>query len=176
MKPSFRKSRDFKYFNLNNFNCDLENSIFCPMYESINIDEKIAVFNDIILQTFNRHAPVRSYRVSKNNAPWLTDNLKFMVRDTCNAFRKYKKTKSCHKYLYYKDLKNLVNKTKEKLVEYKLKNSKSKSLWNDLKHTDVYEKRPIPPLPENLCDVSAINAFFINATKTSDPDLEIITF
>nr|CAI5829371.1 unnamed protein product [Callosobruchus analis] len=30
------------------------------------------------------------------------------------------------------------------------------------------------PLPENLCDVSAINAFFINATKTNDPDLEII--
>nr|CAI5835212.1 unnamed protein product [Callosobruchus analis] len=85
MKPFFPESRDFKHFKQLYLR-------FVKFY--------------FLSDTFNRHAPMRSFRVSKKNAPWLTDTLKIRMRLRDNAFKRYKKTKSCHKYVYHKDLKN----------------------------------------------------------------------
>lgn len=77
MKPRLIKVRGFKNFNYTAFVNDLYQLNWCSILQERDIDEKISLFNCLMLGLFDRHAPVRQIRVTKPRAPWMTD-----VRDT----------------------------------------------------------------------------------------------
>ena len=54
---------------------------------------KLKKLNTILITLFNKYAPIKTARVSKNKSPWLTANIKFMMSLTNKAIQKYKNTK-----------------------------------------------------------------------------------
>lgn len=69
----------------------------------------VEFLNSNILELFSRHAPIKTVRITKRKAPWLTDALKQLMHHRNKALAKYKKTKNTNHWNYYKNLRNEVN-------------------------------------------------------------------
>ena len=76
MRPSKEREtkfiRNYRNFNANDFNNDLENIHWNCVYTCTDVNESVANFNFEFLTVLNKHLPWRRLRVRKNNAPWVT--------------------------------------------------------------------------------------------------------
>nr|CAI5840302.1 unnamed protein product [Callosobruchus analis] len=72
------------------------------------VDEKIDYLSNAILSVLDRHAPYKLVRFTKKPAPWLTDNLRFIMhlRDVAKA--KFNQDKSVESWEKYKKAKNFA--------------------------------------------------------------------
>lgn len=167
--PFFIERRDFRNFDEKLFYNDLKNSNFQPLYQYNSVEDKLRVLNNIVLENFDKYAPMKKMRISKPEAPWLTQNLRFMMSLRDKAAAKYKKTQLTSHYHYYKDLRNLVNRTvnleKKAYLEFRIKRSNKKTMWQDLQCTGVYQKKGRELIPEHLGDVNKINNYFVTTTN-----------
>lgn len=105
----FHTFRDFSKFNYDSFLGDLSLIDFDNIYSLESVDEMINFWNVNLLHLFDKHAPFKSVRITKPRAPWLTDNLKIMMKVRDKAFLKYKKNKTDTAWNDYKVIRNLVN-------------------------------------------------------------------
>lgn len=104
----FKTYRDFKNFNYNRFQEDLES---IPLYEIFDIEDinlKLLHFNNLILNLFDLHAPVKTVRITKPKAPWLTDNIQLMIDLRDKALARFKKSRNPAHFNYYKELRNFT--------------------------------------------------------------------
>nr|CAH7757384.1 unnamed protein product [Callosobruchus chinensis] len=82
--PRIATFRDFKNFDQERFTADLF---------SINwIDAKF--ISDNIIALFDHHAPLKTIRVTKPRAPWLTPNLKLLMKLRDKALHRFRKNPS----------------------------------------------------------------------------------
>lgn len=109
-KPIFVTYRNFKNFNNNDFNQDLVNTRWDDILYLNDIEDKIKLLNTYIIELFDKHAPYTISRISKPYAPWLTFNLKQMMKQRDKALSTYKRSKSVDDHNCYKQLRNLVTK------------------------------------------------------------------
>ena len=68
-----------------------------------NLNGKVELFNTMILNIFDVLAPIRSIQTKKYRPPWLTDNIRLMMKLRDKALAKFKKTKNPHHWEYYKN-------------------------------------------------------------------------
>lgn len=102
----FVKFRDFKNFNAERFQEDLLNVQWDNIIYTRDIDEKVSILTNNISQLFSFHAPLKTVRVSKPRAPWLTDNLRLIYKERDTALNNYKRNKSDENFNIYKNLRN----------------------------------------------------------------------
>ena len=80
------------------------------IYFEDNIDTKISIFHNNIIELFDFHAPIKTFTIKKNSyAPGITDNIKLMQKLRDKALKKYKQTSAPDHRTYYKQLRNLTN-------------------------------------------------------------------
>ena len=100
--------RDFSNFDHQDFLRDLQ---ILPWHEFLrenDVNNKIDMFNKFLLNTFNIHAPLKTVRVSKPKAPWLTANIKLLMKQRDKALKKFKNSKLINDWEYYKQLRNIT--------------------------------------------------------------------
>lgn len=68
-QPFYYTFRDFKNFNQAAFLNDLTVCNFDQILDIDDIDKKVEVFNKLILDTFNAHAPIRTVKILKKKLP-----------------------------------------------------------------------------------------------------------
>lgn len=158
----YRTYRDFSDFNYNLFLCDLFLVDFDFIYSLESVDDMIDFWNSNILKLFDIHAPLKTVRISKAPAPWLTENLKLMMKLRDKAHLKYKHEKTDQAWVAYKDLRNLINMSvkseKRAYLDYKFK-TEPKLFWKTLKYLNINnssENTAVDFEPE------VYNDFFIN--------------
>lgn len=104
----FIKVRSFENLDQQKFNADLIRLPWHLLVRERNIDVKVEIFNNFILSLYDRHAPIKEIRVSKPKAPWLTQNLKLIMKERDLALQKFKITKNTADFSRYKDLRNFT--------------------------------------------------------------------
>lgn len=166
--------RDFKNFNSDLFYSDLLNVAWDEILYLQNIDDKIEFLTHNIVNLFSTHAPIKTVRVSKPHAPWLTDTLKLIIKERDRALHTYKLMRTIEHWNHYKNLRNytLASIRKEKLAYLNfLQNQKNqKEIWKGLKALNIRFKNDVT-LPHNLQNPSEINDYFISVfTKNSSSD------
>lgn len=178
--PFLRTYRSYKYFNPDNFYRDLQLANIEQIFYVADLDIKLETFNSLILNVFDKHAPLVTSRISKKYCPWLTDNIKHMISLRKKALQKFKKTKNKTDGVYYKDLKNFVNTAikneKRAYLQFKLNNNNHKTLWKDLKELNIYDNSQNNVIPDHLCEVNDINRYFINSQNSNEPHLDTLDF
>ncbi|KAG5884795.1 hypothetical protein JTB14_010858 [Gonioctena quinquepunctata] len=105
-KPIFKVIHDFKNFLAEDFLEDLITSDLEGIFQILDVNEKVAFFNYTLASLFNKHAPQKKIKITKKHCPWLTDNLRFLMKLRDSAHSKWKKTKSTAHYDSYKQLRN----------------------------------------------------------------------
>lgn len=172
--------RDLKHLNLVDFKRDLLNINFDDIYLIDNINDKVKFLTSNINFLFNIHAPLKTIRVSKPPAPWLTFNLKMILKERDKALTKFKATKTPENWNYYKECRNyaLASIRREKAAYLnKLQNERNeKKLWKELRYMNVKSSTLNSELPPNLRNPNEINEYFLSVHKKTDNCQEKINF
>lgn len=161
--------------NLNNINYMLfdEDAKLLPwsnIYKVRDINEKINILNKLLLDLFDRHAPLHKSKVKKiNHNPWITDSIKHLINEKNIARLSYIKYKTLESRKYYCSVRNVVcNAIKRERQNYfksrfnTCGNSTTK-MWAELKKIGCQTKtKSKQQIPDNLADAEKINRFFID--------------
>ena len=140
MKISFTKNepkniyyRDYKHFNLLDFQNDLKDTF------SNNKIDSCLNFTNFFLNTLNVHAPLKSKLIRANNSPYITKSLRkaimkrsaletqYFKKQTENSLRAYKKQKNYCSRLYKKERKAFFDNSNPSIVR------DNKSFWKNVK-------------------------------------------
>lgn len=172
--PAYVTYRDFKYFNENEFLADLERLPLDNIFYMDDIDAKVDYFTSNLLDIFNKHVPLRTVRITKKRAPWLTESIKLLMRRRDRARSDCNRKPTPAKWHYYKQLRNATNHAlnREKLAyfNYIATNKDSKSLWGELKTLNLFSRSRSHQIPRHLSNPSVINDYFIDSVPQHDID------
>jgi len=158
--PRFHTFRDFKYFNYHWFVEHVSVIDWDLIYEFTDINLMVDFLVKNIKGLFDLHAPVRTVRITKPWAPWLTETIKSMIKLRDSAFVQYKRSRSIGDFSYYKQLRNYVTaairREKKAYIEHKFRTGGSAELWKTLRSLNIHNNN-------NSCDFSFTNAENLNA-------------
>lgn len=177
-KSKMHTYRDFRHFDQQQFDDDL-NSV--PWHEILyiqTIDDKIRFLTDNILCLFDIHAPTRTARMNKPHSPWLTEAIRCIIKEKENAFTKYKQNKTNVNWENYKTARNYavaaVRREKAAYLKYLEKHDTAK-LWKSLNIMNIHKKEN-SALPDNLSDPTAINNFFLSSFNLNPATPNTVNF
>ena len=165
-KPRYITYRPIKTINSALFDQEVAACQWNSMLSG-SVDDMVINFNQIIVDLFNKYAPVKKTLIKHQPFPWLTDNVKLAIDLKNKALARYHVTRSTSSKQYYKDLK--------KQVEFMIFNDKrayfnqhinvcsndSKTLWKNLKKNVLTDSSKCESLPVQLNDPDKINRHFL---------------
>lgn len=138
--PKFRTLRDFKYFNYQNFLRDIAAFQWETIYSFTNVNQMVDFVTSNLTTIFNIHAPMKTVKISKSPAPWITDNMRLLMRLRNKAQSKYLKSKTDSNWEDYRRLRNLVTLTlrseKKAYLSHKFKTDPA-NFWRVLRLLNV---------------------------------------
>lgn len=163
--------RDFKNFNYDAFSNDLQLVNWDHIYNLSDINDKLSFLTTNILNLFNIHAPIRTIKVSKPKAPWLTDVIKIMIKTRDKLLSKYHRTKDNAHWIDYKNMRNYVTnaikREKKAYLAFCCKKG-SRETWKALETLNIKNKMK-NNLPEDLKLPEDINNSFIQVAANAPP-------
>ncbi|XP_074036181.1 uncharacterized protein [Leptinotarsa decemlineata] len=112
------------------------------------------------------HAPFKTAFIKKKYKPWITGNIKIMMRERDKKLKKFKRTKNIRDFEEYKHLRNSTNKSVEREKKAYLNfhiSRHTNNAWDTLKKLNIYYKKKKNDIPDHLSDVNDINEFFLNS-------------
>ncbi|CAB4019771.1 Hypothetical predicted protein [Paramuricea clavata] len=112
-----------------------------------NVDEKLTIFNEIFLNTLDKHAPVKTIKVRGKSCPFITPEIKasMIKRDQLHSL--FRKTRDHYDWLNFREARNftktaLVNAQKEYVLkEVQQHRNNTGSLWKVIKENIAYRER-----------------------------------
>lgn len=173
--------RPIKDINLIDFN-NMINSIIWEELRMGCVNDMVTKFNDCILNIFEIYAPLKSVYIKERTYPWITSNIKEMMRLRDEAHAKYRRTKLDSHKKYYKDLKSLVNVSlyHEQAAYYQqhinANINNPRKLWKNIKNNLVDFKEKDTELPPHLADPSLINSHFLDIPGNNNVDQSYISY
>jgi len=163
-EPKIVSYRDFKPNRIDNF---LKEGMYIPwhlIYNETNLDKKLEIFNNLLLEHINQHFPIKTARVTRPPAPWITNDIRILMKERDASHAAFRLSKLEVDKNRYKKLRNSVTyKLRKAKIQYYHKffgaHRDSKSQWNILRNLGIGKIRstavPIIPLDE-------LNNYFVN--------------
>ena len=178
-KPKMVTRRDFRRFDEKKFIHDMELAPWGNILavEDSDIDNKVTIFENIHREIIDKHAPFRTFRVTRPATPWFNDNIKELMDERDKYKSKFNLDKKKVTEEIFKTLRNNVThairlakvKTFNEKINAKIKNSKQ--FHQALKNFNVVESTCNN---EHHCgfDPNLLNSAFIkNNNAKNDEDL-----
>lgn len=164
--PVFHTFRDYRNMDYYAFACELEHLELHKIYRIDDIDEKVNYFTSNLLWLFNKHAPFVTRKFSKKPSPWLTDNVRLLMKLRDDAKTRFRRTKNHAHWNYYKTLRNLTTSAvrNEKKAYFKfISRDKANTIFKHFQHLNPQSKNQTKiNIPAHLSDVDKINTFFLD--------------
>ncbi|KAF9815861.1 hypothetical protein SFRURICE_009759 [Spodoptera frugiperda] len=174
--------RGLKNINLENFKDALDTIDWRGVVSSDDVDCMVYCLTNELLCLFDTFAPRKTVRIKDRSYPWITDNIKLMMKLRDKAYKEFRNNNTLvHKKQYYIDLKTLVNKSIyfEKVAYFKcnINNNIShpKLLWKNLKST-LLPQKCYTELPTHLRVPDRINNHFLNVPGDTTTSLSAYTY
>ena len=109
-KPKMLTRRDFRNFDSEKFKADMSTAPWgnIEAVDDDDIDNKVTIFENIHREIINKHAPFRTFRVTRPATPWLTEEIKNLMDERDKYKNKFNKEKKAETEIIFKDLRNKV--------------------------------------------------------------------
>ena len=158
------------------------NSVPSINYTSdFSVDENWNHFKLKLQQTIDKHVPLKQVKSNKN-LPWITTQLKRVIRKRERLFKKARRSKRASHWQCYKSYRNLVKKQIQQahesyvneVVGGSLEEGNAKSFWNYIKLKRT-ESIGIPPqrdsnrlISSNIGKANVLNSYFKSVFTAED--------
>lgn len=173
--------RDFSNFDQDLFIEHLISTPFEDIFSLDSINDKVRVFNSYLMLLFDIHAPLKSVKVTKQRAPWVTATIKKMISLRDRALANYKRTSNNNHLTFYKTMRNQINRAvkTEKRVYLQSRvapGGGTQNIWKKFQLLGINDNVR-PEIPPNLKNVNTINNHFVNNFQThSQADADLLNF
>ena len=183
-KPKFKAKmvtrRDFRKFNENKFIEDMSTAPWGNIYAVADddLDNKVTIFENIHRDIIDRHAPMRTFRVTRPASPWLTDEIRTLMDQRDSYKNKFNVDKNPNSEILYKDLRNRVthaireSKVKAFNDHINFKINDSKQFNKALKNFSVVESK-MANANESSLDPTILNKSFLKNNNAFVNETEI---
>ena len=104
----YKKYRRFKNFSESNFQDDVSKIEWNRVYSTSDTNESANEFQNWLLNSCNKNAPVRKKKVKKNNLPWINADILRLMRERDSIKNKAIKTNTDDEWKSYKKMRNYV--------------------------------------------------------------------
>ena len=102
--------RNFKSYSSDNFQSDLQSVSWDDVNTSLTVDDAYESFITTLKKVIDRHAPLTTRRVRAATLPWLTSDIRDMMRTRDYHHKRAQKTKDPLDWSVYRDLRNKTTK------------------------------------------------------------------
>ena len=165
LKPTVVMRRCFNNIDNEKFMNDLASIDWDCIFCAGNINDKLNIFNSILTELFDIHAPLRPVKIKHLPAPWLTPDIKLLMSKRNTAKSKYKKNPTDANLQRYKTLRNRCNKTcrdaRRNFILSSIDNSNPAKTWKFLNAMGIGGRRANDSATLNNCtDLDSLNTFF----------------
>ena len=147
--PNYITTRSYNKYDPDLFAIDLASNRdrLVSIFRMDNVDEKLTIFNEIFLNTLDKHAPVKTIKVRGKSCPFITSEIKasMIKRDQLHSL--FRKTRDHYDWLNFREARNftktaLVNAQKEHVLkEVQQHRNNTGSLWKVIKENIAYRER-----------------------------------
>jgi len=172
--------RDYKNLNFELFTHDFNQINWNNLYNAVDVDEKTSIFNNNLLLLLNKHAPLIKRKIyRKPFTPWITPNIKLLMKQRDKAYKKYHKNKNPASLQYYRELRNY---TKHAIIREKttyfnqISQQSGKDFWQNAKKLNLTQKSSIIDLPDHLKNAELINNHFLSSNTRNLDSLNKTNF
>ena len=129
-------------------------------------EDKLEIFNALITQYLEDHAPLKRIKITRAPAPWMKDLDIVSLQNQCREWRH-----KCHqpnnsetdweKFRYYRNkLKKSIKTTKKQFYRKALQSKKPKEVWSIIHRILSPNQKKITSSPEKL------NSYYVNLAET----------
>ena len=101
-------TRSFRKYNADQFANDIAHIPWDTIDLMNSVDEKLDAFNDLFLTCLNAHAPVKTVKLKRKPNPFITDDIKDLMKTRDSMHRKARGTGSVNDWQVFRDLKKEV--------------------------------------------------------------------
>lgn len=177
LKPQIVWLRNFNSLDLDSLNYDASNIDWTVIYNTDSIETKISLFNSLILQLYDMHAPPRPVKKKHLPAPWLTAEIRSLINAKTRALTKYKISKSSSDRDKYKSIRNRCNRicrdAQQRHIFKSVDNPDPAKVWKFLRSLGV-GKQQQRGLAASL-NVDSLNRHFSSSPILLDPNTKLTT-
>ncbi|KAJ4430333.1 hypothetical protein ANN_22549 [Periplaneta americana] len=92
--PKCIQYRDLRHINNASLISDALLLPWRDVWTLCTVDEKVQAFNNLVITLYDKHAPIKTRRITRPPAPWMTTEIRSLMRDRDEAFRKFKRLKN----------------------------------------------------------------------------------
>ncbi|XP_045502910.1 uncharacterized protein LOC123699906 [Colias croceus] len=85
IKPQILMQRSFGDMDLNRLADDAEKLDWGQVYGASDVNDMVTVFNSLLTQLYDIHAPIKPVRIKQLPAPWLTKEIKAAINSKNRA-------------------------------------------------------------------------------------------
>jgi hypothetical protein len=136
-KPALVCMRSFAKIDSDALSRDAADIDWSPVLSAPTTAAKVSLFNAAILGVFDRHAPLRTIRVRRPPAPWMTEGVRMAMRRRDRAFRTFKRDRTDENWRIFKTARNrcnqLVRTAKRRFIHDNVSSSSMADVWKFLK-------------------------------------------
>jgi len=142
--------------------------LFETLYRSDDIDSKVAIFNNHLLDCYDKHAPLRCISPKHLPAPWLTTNIKDKMVERNRARRTWRRWRTDSNYTRYKKLRNKVQSlVRDAKMKYYLDvfnvPGEPCTIWKRLKNLGLIKSKSLDS--RLIFSTDELNDFFVRGTS-----------
>lgn len=105
------------------------------------IDEKLSIFNSLLIELYDKHAPLRPIKLKHRPAPWITEDIRALMKKRNAAKSKYKLKPNDLNLNMYKRLRNKCNRVcrdaQRQFVHASVDNKSSSEVWRFLQSLGI---------------------------------------
>ncbi|CAH2218131.1 jg1083 [Pararge aegeria aegeria] len=167
LKPTTVMRRSFHKFSNDHFLRDLNCIDWDVVFNAPSLDEKISIFNSLLIELFDTHAPFRPIKLKHLPAPWLTHDIKLAMSKRNAAKSRYKIQPSDANLLKYKRLRNRCNKmcrdAQRNYIHSSVDGKSTLKVWKFLETLGIGRRQKSVP---DSVDIDALNRHFSNVTTS----------
>ncbi|KAJ8732167.1 hypothetical protein PYW08_014897 [Mythimna loreyi] len=161
-KPMIQFRRAFARMNSEQLQRDAVCIDWSPLQDATTVDDKVSVFNNIVTELYDRHAPVRRVKLKRPPAPWMNQEILMAMRRRDRAFRRFKGDRSEENWDSFKTHRNRCNQkirnAKRRHILSNITSSSSADIWKFLKSLGI-GKPAHSDLP-NTIGLDEVNGYF----------------
>lgn len=181
--------RSYKHFNENDYQASLQQTPFhiCDIFDDV--DDRVWVYNKLLTDTIEQHAPIKTRKIRGKSAPYMNDQLRRAINVKAMLKRKFNRLKTTEAWNRYKCQRNLVNKLKRQSIKYffdkHCTKDETSTFWSTVKpyfsNRNQNGNNQIALFEDNVVvnsqtEISNIfNDYFINVANNLDEGIDVKT-
>ncbi|RVE41235.1 hypothetical protein evm_014115 [Chilo suppressalis] len=160
LKPTVQLQRSFARIDQEQLLADAANIDWSAIFATESVDEQIELFNTLLVELYDVHAPVSPVKMKHLPAPWLTDEIRKVKKNSAKA--KFKVDPSNLNELKYNRIRNrcntMIRDAQRRHIHNSVENEDPVKVWKFLKYLGVGKSCSINPV--NNLDINQLNSYF----------------